>query len=67
MSEYPSEYFTLIEELNLIKKNHSEAVALAIKESRKPELCMNVRSLLLEINTVCNAIEEYIFNNSRSY
>lgn len=67
MSEVPSEYFTLIEELNIIKKNHIEAVEVAIKEGRNPGLCMNVRSLLLEINTICNAIEEYIFNNSRYY
>jgi len=67
MSELVSEYFSLIEDLNIIKKNHTEAVDVAIKEGRNPELCMNVRSLLQEINTLCNTIEEYIFNNSRSY
>jgi hypothetical protein len=67
MSEYPLEYFTLIEDLNIIKKSHAMAVAVALKEGRKPELCMIVRIYLLEINTICNTIEEYISNNSRNY
>jgi hypothetical protein len=67
MSEVPSEYLILIEDLNIIKKTHSTAVELAVKEGRNPDICMNVKSLLQEINTLCNTIEEYIFNNSRYY
>ena len=57
----------LIEEISIVKKNHAEAVAMAHKEHRNPDFCMNVQTLLEEIHILCTILEEYIFNNSRNY
>jgi hypothetical protein len=67
MSELPSEYSILIDELSIVKTIYSEAVAMAHKEHRNPEDCMNVKSLLEEIHILHTILEEYIFNNSRNY
>jgi nitroimidazol reductase NimA-like FMN-containing flavoprotein (pyridoxamine 5'-phosphate oxidase superfamily) len=60
MSELPSEYSILIDELSIVKTIYSEAVAMAHKEHRNPEVC-------IEIHILHTILEEYIFNNSRNY